>query len=341
MSVAREEAALGTAGRAPSRRRPGAETLAAVLVLAALAALPQAVEGYVVYILPQYMLFGVMAMSLALLWGSCGVLSFGQAGFFALGGYAMGIVAGLELPVSPAYLGILAGVVACVALAAALGYFLFSAGVRDSYFVLVTLALSIMVEQIAVSQSEITGGWNGMFINRMVLTGPGFAFELTEDAPIYYLVLAVAALAYLGLRLLQAARFGKILVGIRENETRMEALGYAAPLHKTAAFALSAGLAGLAGALYATHAGFVAPSLGGVLFSTEVVVWVAVAGRESLLAAFLGGLLVPSLSNYLSAISPSLWQLLMGALFIAAITVLRGGVAGFAGRFLRRRRGRP
>ena len=139
-----------------------------MLVFAALAALPQLIEGYVVYILPQYMLFGVMAMSLGLLWGSCGVLSFGQAGFFALGGYAIGLVMGREgLPVNPAYLGILCAALACAALAAAIGYFLFSAGVRDSYFVLVTLALSIMVEQIAVSQSEITGGWNGMFINRM------------------------------------------------------------------------------------------------------------------------------------------------------------------------------
>jgi ABC-type branched-subunit amino acid transport system permease subunit len=338
MSFAREGAALHTAETATAQ--PGAESLVAIVVFAALAALPQLIEGYVVYILPQYMLFGMMAMSLALLWGSCGVLSFGQAGFFALGGYAIGIVTGHELPVNPAYLGILAGVVACLVLASAIGYFLFSAGVRDSYFVLVTLALSIMVEQIAVSQSEITGGWNGMFINRMVLTGPGFALELAEDVPIYYLILAVAALVYLGLRLLTIARFGKVLVGIRENEVRMEALGYAVALHKTAAFALSAGLAGLAGALYATHAGFVAPSLGGVLFSTEVVVWVAVAGRESLLAAFLGGLLVPSLSNYLSAISPSLWQLFMGGLFIAAITVFRGGVAGYAGRLLRRR-GRP
>jgi urea ABC transporter permease protein UrtC len=315
-----------------------AEIALAVLVFAGLAALPQLIEGYVVYILPQYMLFGVMAMSLGLLWGSCGVLSFGQAGFFALGGYAIGLTMAREgLPVNPAYLGILCAVLACAALAALIGYFLFSAGVRDSYFVLVTLALSIMVEQIAVSQSEITGGWNGMFINRMSLTAPGFELQLTEDVPIYYLVLGVAALVYLGLRLLQRARFGKVLVGIRENEPRMEALGYAAPLYKTAAFALSGGIAGLAGALYGTHAGFVAPSLGGVLFSTEVVVWVAVAGRESLLAAFLGGVLVSSLSNYLSAISPSLWQLFMGLLFIVAITVLRGGVAGFIARLASRR----
>jgi urea transport system permease protein len=309
------------------------EVPAALAVLLVLAALPQVIEGYAIYILPQYMLFGVMAMSLALLWGACGILSFGQAGFFALGGYAMGLAIGQEWAwLNGGYLGLLAAVAVCAVVAAAIGYFLFSAGVRDSYFVLVTLALSIMVEQIAVSQSEITGGWNGMFINRLTL-GP---LELTEDAPIYYVMLVVAALVYAGLRTLQSARFGKVLVGIRENEPRMEALGYATPLHKTAAFALSAGLAGLAGALYATHAGFVAPSLGGVLFSTEVVVWVAVAGRDSLLAAFLGGLLVPSLSNYLSAISPSLWQLFMGGLFIAAITLFRGGVAGFLGRLASR-----
>lgn len=335
MSVAGSPAPRDTADR-PTPWSLG-ELPLAVLVLAALAVLPLLAGGYVVYILPQYMLFGVMAMSLGLLWGGSGILSFGQAGFFAIGGYAIGLVMGHEgLPVNPAYLGILCAVLVCAALAAAIGYFLFSAGVRDGYFVLVTLALSIMVEQIAVSQSEITGGWNGMFINRMSLTFPGFELQLTEDVPIYYLVLVVAALVYLGLRLVQRARFGKILVGIRENEARMEALGYAAPLYKTAAFALSGGIAGMAGALYATHAGFVAPSLGGVLFSTEVVVWVAVAGRESLLAAFLGGVLVSSLSNYLSAISPSLWQLFMGLLFIVAITALRGGVAGFLARSLRR-----
>jgi ABC-type branched-subunit amino acid transport system permease subunit len=311
------------------------------LVFLALALLPALTKGYVVYILPQYMLFGVMAMSLALLWGQTGILSFGQAGFFAIGGYALGIVMSRELPINPAYAGILTGALACAVTAALIGYFLFSAGVRDSYFVLVTLALSIMVEQIAVSQSELTGGWNGLFIMRPALTAPGLELPLEGDVPIYYVVLAVAAAAYLGLKVLTTARFGKILVGIRENEARMEALGYRAALYKTAAFALSAGLAGLAGALYGVHAGFVSPSLGGVLFSTEVVVWVAVAGRSSLLASFLGGVVVSSLSNYLSAVTPGLWQLFMGLLFIAAITLFRGGVAGFLRRVLARRGGNP
>ncbi len=93
-------------------------------------------------------------------------------------------------------------------------------------------------------------------------------------------------------------------------------------------FALSGAVACLAGALYGTHANFVAPSLGGVLFSTEVVVWVAIAGRASLLAALLGGILVASLSNYLSTITPEYWQLVLGLIFIAVIVFLKGGIAG-------------
>ena len=99
------------------------------------------------------------------------------------------------------------------------------------------------------------------------------------------------------------------------------------PLYKTAAFALSGAIACLAGALYGTHASFVAPSLAGVLFSTEVVVWVAIGGRASLLGALLGGILVASLSNYLSAVVPRCWQLALGVLFVLVVVYLRGGVA--------------
>ena len=98
------------------------------------------------------------------------------------------------------------------------------------------------------------------------------------------------------------SRFGKILVGIRENEDRMLALGFNVPPYKTLAFGLSGLLAGLAGAFYATHANFAHPSNAGVLFSTQVVIWVAIGGRHSLLGAFAGAIIVASLSNYLSSI---------------------------------------
>jgi len=314
------------------------ETVAAV-VFVLLGLLPVINSGYVVYILPQYMLFGMMAMSLALLWGNTGILSFGQAGFFAIGGYAMGLVMKEALPINPGYLGILCAALAGLLTAGLIGYFLFSAGVRDSYFVLVTLALSIIVEQIAVSQSQWTGGWNGMFIMRPSLTFGGLGeVSLTDDAPMYYAVLVAVVAAYAALRFLVRSRFGKILVGIRENDARMTALGIETAWYKTAVFAVSGATACVAGALYAAHSGFVSPSLGGVLFSTEVVVWVAIAGRSSLLAALLGGIFVSSISNYLSAVSPQYWQLAVGLLFIAAIAYFRGGIAGALPGLLKRSR---
>jgi urea transport system permease protein len=345
MTAAREAGVDGVGQPARRPQRPRAvdgEWIAAAVVFLVLAALPAAVSGYPIYILPQYMLFGMLALSLGLLWGFIGMVSFGQAAFFALGAYTMGLaMQQMAVPVNPAYLGLLASVLLGGALAGVVGYFLFSAGVRGAYFVIVTLALSIIVEQLAVSQSQITGGWNGMFINRMSLTfGPLGEVSLFDDAAIYYVVLLVVAATFALVKSLSRAPFGKLLVGIRENEDRLIALGVRTPLYKTGAFALSGAIACLAGALYGTHANFVAPSLAGVLFSTEVVVWVAIGGRNSLLGALLGGILVASLANYLSAIAPRYWQLALGVLFVVVILYLRGGVAGaLSGLFANRRRG--
>ncbi|MBM0744002.1 branched-chain amino acid ABC transporter permease [Phormidium sp. CLA17] len=302
----------------------------AVLVFLGLGLLPLFISGYVVYILPQYMLFGVLAMSLALLWGFVGILSFGQGALFALGAYTMGLTMKLGQTVIPsAYLGLALSLVVGALLSGAIGYFLFSAGVRDTYFVIVTLALSIVVEQIAVSQSALTGGFNGLFIDRMGLNlGPLGTLDLSSDRALYYFVLPIAILLYGLLYGLTHAKFGKVLVGIRENEDRTLSLGFNTWVYKTLAFTVSGAVASLAGAIYGTAANFVAPSLAGVLFSTEVVVWVAISGRSNLLGAFLGGTLVSSLSNYLSTVTPKYWQLLLGILFIATIVYFKGGVAG-------------
>ncbi|MFZ5789592.1 MAG: branched-chain amino acid ABC transporter permease [Pseudomonadota bacterium] len=307
----------------------GGETTAAAVLFVVLAAVPPMLGGYPTYILPQYMLFGMLAMSLSLLWGFAGIVSFGQAAFFAIGAYGMGLTMQLDLGFNAAYAGILIAVLGAALLAAITGYFLFSAGVRATYFVLVTLALSISAEQVAVSQSEITGGWNGLYVDRMTLTfGPLGTIGLSDDAPVFYFILVLVACTYLLLRRLTTSKLGKVLVGIRENEDRLTALGYDVALYKTLAFALSGAAAGLAGALYATHASFVSPSLGGVLFSTQVVVWVAIGGRASLLGALTGGIVVSSLTNYLSAIIPDYWQLALGFIFIVVIVFFKRGLAG-------------
>jgi urea transport system permease protein len=317
------------------------ETGVALALFGVLAFVPAFIDGYPVYILPQYLLFGMLAMSLGLLWGWVDIVSFGHAAFFAIGGYSMGLMIQSGLGDWGGYAGMLCGALAAGVLALIAGYFLFSAGVKSTYFVLITLALSIIVEQLAVSQSEITGGYNGMFVDRMALTfGPLGTIALSGDSAIYYLVLAVVLLVYLALLGLTRSSFGKILIGIRENEDRLTALGYNASFYKTIVFMVSGAFAGLAGALYATHSGFVSPSLAGVGFSTEVVVWVAIGGRLSLLGALVGGLLVAALSNYLSSISPQYWQLALGFIFILVIVFSKNGLAGAFTSFTRGQTGR-
>jgi ABC-type branched-subunit amino acid transport system permease subunit len=146
----------------------------------------------------------------------------------------------------------------------------------------------------------------------------------------YYVILAIVLPAYVAVVALMRSRFGKIIIGIRENEDRMLALGFDVPLYKTLVFGLSGLLAGLAGALYATHASFAHPSNAGVLFSTQVVIWTAIGGRHSLLGAFVGAIVVASLSNYLNAVTPQYWQLLQGLVFIAVVIAFRRGLAGLA-----------
>jgi urea transport system permease protein len=314
------------------------EAKLAVVFFVLLALIPATGGGYTTYILPQYMCFGILAMSLALLWGFTGILSFGQAGFFAIGGYLMGLVLSGTFPFGGFFIGLLMAAGLGYIVAALLGYFLFSAGVRDAYFVIVTLALSIIVEQIAVSQSQLTGGWNGMFVMRPEVDLGVVKLNLYGDVPAFYTVLAIVALVYVLLHLYTRSRFGKILVGIRENEARLMSLGINTAWKKTLAFGLSGAVAAFAGALYAMHSGFVSPSLGGVLFSTEVVVWVAIAGRTSLLGALLGGIAVSWLSSIISAWTPAYWQLFVGLIFIITIAFFRDGVAGAIGKISRKRR---
>ncbi len=310
----------------------------ALVVFVLLALIPATIGGYTTYILPQYMCFGILAMSLALLWGYTGILSFGQAGFFAIGGYLMGLVLSGAIPFGGFIIALLLAAGLGYVVAALLGYFLFSAGVRDAYFVLVTLALSIIVEQLAVSQSQLTGGWNGMFVTRPEVELGVTSLNLYGDFPAFYTVLAIVVLVYGFLHVYTRSRFGKILVGIRENEARLMSLGVNTAWKKTLAFGLSGAVAAFAGALYAMHSGFVSPSLGGVLFSTEVVVWVAIAGRTSLLGALLGGIAVSWLSSIISAWTPAYWQLFVGLTFIATIVFFRDGVAGAIGQISRNRR---
>lgn len=294
--------------------------------------LPAVLQPYLAFLAAQYYLFSLLALSLGLLWGYVGILSFGQAAFFGLGAYIMAwsfeyaFVPGIN----PAYVALFLAPLVTGGAAALLGLFLFYSDVKDVYFVIITLALSVILEQLAVSVTSIFGGFNGIFLPRMAVSLPGvFEYPLTNDRLFYYVALLALLGGYLLCRRIVHSDFGETLLAIKENEDRTKSLGYNTARYKTQVFAVSGALAGVAGALYGSLSQFVSPPLTGFVLSTEVVIWVAVGGRGLLAGAIAGGFLVNAASTALSSIVADRYILILGLIFIAVVVTFRKGVVGY------------
>lgn len=305
-------------------------TLALAVVIALV--VPVVGSTYFAFLAAQYYLFALLGLSLGLIWGYVGVLSFGQAAFFGLGAYVMAwsfeytFVPG----VNPAYVALIAAPIVTGGIAGALGLFLFYSDVRDVYFVIITLALSVILEQLAVSVTSIFGGFNGIYLPRMAVSIPGVVeYPLTNDRVFYYIALAALLGGYVLCYRVVNSDYGEVLIAIRENELRTQSLGYNTARYKTQMFAISGGLAGIAGALYGTLSQFVSPPLTGFILSTEVVIWVALGGRELLLGAIVGSILVNAASTVLSSYLPFGYILILGFVFIVVVVAFRGGVMGY------------
>lgn len=294
--------------------------------------LPAVLSPYLAFLAAQYYLFAVLALSLGLLWGYVGILSFGQAAFFGLGAYIMAwsyqytFVPG----VNPAYVALVLAPLVTAIIAGLLGLFLFYSDVKDVYFVIITLALSVILEQLAVSVTSIFGGFNGIYLPRMSVSIPGvFSYQLGNDRVFYYVaLLALVGGYWLCLRIVRSD-FGETLLAIKENETRTKSLGYNTARYKTQAFMIAGALASTAGALYGTLSQFVSPPLTGFVLSTEVVIWVAVGGRGLLLGAVTGGILINAASTGLSSIIADRYILILGLIFIAVVVTFRKGLVGY------------
>jgi urea ABC transporter permease protein UrtC len=299
-----------------------------VIIIGVLFLLPLVLTEYLAFLAGQYMLFGLLAMSLGLIWGYAGILSFGQAAFFGVGAYTMALSFQHITAVNPAYVGLVVTVVLTGALSFAMGWFYFRADVTDDYFVIVTLALPVIFQRLATTFSDVTGGFQGIFVGRMELTAPGITVPLADDRLYYYVILFALLGGYFLCRKLLNTHFGRVLVAIRENEERTKSLGYDTARYKTLTFTFSGILAGIAGALYASLSAFVSPTLTGFLLSTEVVIWVALGGRMILLGAVGGGIVVGGLSTALSGTFPQAYILILGIVFISVVVLFPKGIFG-------------
>lgn len=287
-------------------------------------------------LMSRFLLLGLAAVGLDMLWGKAGLLSFGHAALFGLGCYASGLlITRLDLPLG-SILPILAGIAVPAAFGLLSGTLLFRVGVKGVYFGIITLLFALLFEQIISTWTGLTGGFNGLSVPRGIEFGP---LTLTDPAGMFRFVLIVVAGVYLVVRWFAATPLGDAIQASRTNEVRAESLGYDVAWLRAVTLAISGGLAGLAGALYAPVEGFIYPNQLGLVASTSFIVWVAIGGRGTLYGALLGTVIVNVVQTQLSDRFEEYWLLALGIFVVLVILFEPDGFVGFVAR-LRRAIGR-
>lgn len=313
-------------------------TIGAIVLIVVLASLPYLLDLYSLTVATQIVVYGVAAISLQLLWGRGGQLSFGHAAFFGLGAYAYAI-SSLKGAL-PSGVSLLVAVLVPALLGLIIGYFLFFGRVRGAYFSVITLALALIVNQLAISWQSVTGGDAGL-INVPGFTLQFFQANIDLSTPVgaFYLAVSALSLALVATVLVHFSRIGLVFKAIREDEKRAEFMGYNTSGYLTALLVLSAALAGLAGGVFAAISNYAAPDMLGTVLSVEMLTWVAVGGRNYVVGALLGVVALRILNVQVSTVLPTSWPLVIGGFFVLVVLALPAGIVGTFVQIWRRVRG--
>jgi urea transport system permease protein len=298
----------------------------------------------------EYLCYAMIAVGLDIAWGYGGMLALGQGVFFGLGAYAMGMHLALEQvpdgalpqfmslysdytelpllwrPFGSFWFAVGAAIAVPMLLAGLLGYLVFHRRIRGPYFAILTQAAALVFWLLLVGQLKLTAGTNG-------LTDFVTIFGRSKYAPgtneFLYGIAAVALLLVLVVAWqLVHSRFGRLLLAGRDSEDRVRFLGYNPAFNKAVAFSVSAGMAGVAGALAAPIIGIVAPNQFTVLPSILMITWVAIGGRGTLVGAVIGALLVSWGKTTVSESNPDQWLYIQGLLFVVVVAFVPGGIIG-------------
>lgn len=282
---------------------------------------------YLLNVLIQAFFFSIVAVTVDILWGYTGYLTFGQSAFFGVGAYAAGLVF-THGGFSPGYVVLAVGAAILVAavIAVLLGWLSFYRGASPFFATVMSLVLPIVLSQVLLSGGEWTGSSSG-------LTGYE-TFDLSLHA--WYWIagaglLGIATLAWLFVR----SDGGRVLVAMRDNESRCSYLGINTSLGKIVLLVAAAIVASIAGFGYGSFSGVVAPELTGFVLGTQLIIWVALGGRGTLWGPVIGTLLINVATSYLSGSMPFAWQLILGAAFVAVIVLLPQGLVPLLLRPLR------
>lgn len=333
------------------RRLLGPAAIAVAGVAAAIG-VPHAVELFTLVDAAVYCILAILALSLAFVWGHGGILSFGQSAFFGLGGYAYALAV---INIGESTVPLLLGILVPMAFAALLGYFMIYGRVSDVYLAVITLTVSLIFHKLidgtsgpeyVIGKARL-GGHNGI-PGLPPINWPGDAAAQLDYAETFQLALGALLLVYFGLRALLASDFGRALIAIRENELRAELLGYDSRRYKLYAFIIGAGIAGLAGVLFASWGSFVGPSVFGIAFAAQIIIWILVGGLGTLGGAVIGTVLIQYLTTWLgqtktlpaalglSKIDPSL---ILGLVLILFVLLVPSGLLPTVRKLLQRRGG--
>ena len=298
-----------------------------LLAVAVLLVLPLFLDTHTPTVLLIWALF---ALSLGLMWGYAGLLSFGHSAYFGLGAYVYA-VAVINIGESTAPL--LLAIVVPAAVAMVIGAMMFYGRISDVYMGVITLVVTLILfkfmnatagDQYAIGNARL-GGFNGM-PGFPVLNVPGMPELSLFGTPMYYVAAAALLGCYLVSRWILARSFGRVLVGIRENEARCELLGYSVPAYKTAIFTISAGMAGLAGCLFANWAEIVTPSVFALKSAAEVIIWVIVGGLGTLIGPVLGAIALGMVKLLLGEQTLIDNSLILGLILVVVVLAIPRGV---------------
>ncbi len=296
------------------------------LTLAVAILLPLVLQDYLTVFATRVIILSLFALSFDLVWGYAGIMSFGQALFFGSAGYGVALLA-RDLEITAIFLVLPAAALIGLIFSLLLGGFLLLGRYPSSviFVALGTLTGSYAADRLARGWYYL-GGQNGIpSISPMTL---GSA-EITEGPVYYYLALGILVVVYLLCRFLVRSQFGLALAGLRENEQRIAFFGYKAQHLKAIVFAVGGAIAGLAGGLYAFHEGFVWPNMLGVVFSTQVVLYVLFGGSGTLIGAVIGAIIIEGVSFYLSDNYRDVWPIILGVLLLLVILFRPLGLISF------------
>jgi len=299
----------------------------------------------------RYIALGIVAVALSLSWGYGGILNLGQGAGFGLGAYAMAMHLKLLASVSnpgglpdfmrwnnvdsvPLFwqpfhslgISILVGIGLPALVAAIVGLFIFRARIAGVFVAIITLALLVVINLLFIDQQRYTGGFNGITDLAMFSVG---SFTVDPYSTDFYYMTAGCLIAVLlfGLYVVRS-KFGLVLQAIRGDAERVRYFGYDVAAYQTIAFTLSAAIAGIAGMLYAMVLEFASPTFMSVSLSLSIVIWCAVGGRQSLVAAAAGAILVNAMQGTLSEQFLDTAQLLLGGIFVLVVLFMPRGIGG-------------